>query len=298
MSATMLDAIVARTRADLAQRKRERPLHADAPIESAPPRPAPHRLRQALAQPGIGVIAEIKRRSPSAGTLRAEIDVAELAAAYQAGGASGLSVLTDAPHFDGSLDDLATARAACSLPILRKDFIVDPYQLHEALAAGADAVLLIVAALTQQELSDLRGTATALGLEALVEVHDARELDAALAAGADLIGVNNRDLRDFTIDVQRTFALMDAMPAGVTVVSESGIGSPAQLRALQAAGVAAALIGESLVRAANPGAALRQLLAAASSADGGTQPTGPPAGAGPRGEAGRPQPGRKAGPNI
>ncbi|MHB1469514.1 MAG: indole-3-glycerol phosphate synthase TrpC, partial [Solirubrobacteraceae bacterium] len=225
-------------------------------------------LREALNAPGMSVIAEVKRRSPSAGTLRAEIDVPALARAYEAGGAAALSVLTDGPHFDGSLEDLEAARAACALPILRKDFVIDPYQLHEAAAAGADAVLLIVAALSEAELSRLRQTATALGLDTLVEVHDERELEAALSAGADVVGVNNRDLRDFSVDVGRTFALLPRIPAGVTVVSESGIGAPEQLRELAAAGVSAVLIGESLVRAKDPGAALAALLRAASGGEG------------------------------
>ncbi|MHB1860681.1 MAG: indole-3-glycerol phosphate synthase TrpC [Solirubrobacteraceae bacterium] len=260
MSGTMLDGILERTRADVEARKRERPLPAGEVIEAALPRRAPRRLREALRAPRISVIAEVKRRSPSAGVLRADLDVRALASEYEGGGAAALSVLTDGPHFDGSLADLEAARAACSLPILRKDFVLDSYQLHEAAAAGADAVLLIVAALSAQELATLRSTATALGLDTLVEVHDEVELEVALAVGADMIGVNNRDLRDFSVDVGRTIALLDGMPAGVCVVSESGISTPQQLRELAAAGVSAVLIGESLVRARQPGAALARLL--------------------------------------
>jgi indole-3-glycerol phosphate synthase len=216
-------------------------------------------LREALNLPGIGVIAEFKRRSPSAGTLREDADLAEIARSYERGGAAALSVLTEGPNFDGSLEDLLIARAACALPLLRKDFIVDPYQLYEALLAGADAVLLIVAALAPSELQALRELAHGLGLEVLVEVHDATELHVALDAGADLIGINNRDLRDFSVDVERTFALLADIPAGVIVVSESGIGEPEQLARLHQAGVAAVLVGESLMRAPNPEETLRAL---------------------------------------
>jgi indole-3-glycerol phosphate synthase len=229
-------------------------------IEAAAPRLTPRRLRDAVGAPGMQVIAEVKRRSPSAGTLREELDAGAVAAAYELGGACAVSVLTDGPHFGGSLSDLEQARAACALPLLRKDFVIDAYQLHEAAAAGADAVLLIVAALDDAELERLRGTATALGLDTLVEVHDEVELSRALSVGADLIGVNNRDLRDFTVDVGRTLTLMERMPGSVTVVSESGIGGARQLLELEQAGVAGVLIGESLVREQEPGEALARLL--------------------------------------
>lgn len=251
----ILQTILESTRAEVQERKRAGTLDGDR-CAAAPA----GRLRDALARPGIGVIAEIKRRSPSAGQLRAEVDVAETAAAYQRGGASALSVLTEGPHFGGALEDLRIARAACELPILRKDFIIDEYQLREAALAGAAAVLLIVAALTPAQLADLHTRAAAIGLDSLVEVHDARELDVALAAGAQIVGVNNRDLRDFTVDVERTFALMDRMPADVIVVSESGIGKPEQLRRLQDAGVSAVLVGESLMRSEDRAAALAGLL--------------------------------------
>jgi indole-3-glycerol phosphate synthase len=216
-------------------------------------------LRQALSRPGIGVIAEFKRRSPSAGALRESADLTEIASAYERGGADALSVLTEGPNFDGSLEDLRTAHDACGLPVLRKDFIVDSYQLYEARLAGADAVLLIVAALTPSELRALRELARGLALDVLVEAHDGAELRVALDAGADLIGINNRDLRDFSVDVERTFALLGAIPEGVTVVSESGIGEPEQLARLQDAGVAGVLVGESLMRAPVPEEALRAL---------------------------------------
>jgi len=169
-------------------------------------------------------------------------------------------VLTEGANFEGSLEDLRAARAACGLPILRKDFVVDPYQLYEARVAGADAVLLIVAALDQEELASLHELATRLGLDALVEVHDRDELERAARVGARLIGVNNRDLRDFTVDVGRTRQLLDGMPAGAIVVSESGIGAPEQLRALERYGVSAVLVGESLMRAPDPQGALAALL--------------------------------------
>jgi indole-3-glycerol phosphate synthase len=180
-------------------------------------------------------------------------------AAYARGGAVAASILTEGPNFGGTLDDLRSARAACALPLLRKDFIVDPYQLREARAAGADAVLLIVAALSPPELAALHGEAGALGLDALVEVHDERELSAALEAGAEIVGINNRDLRDFSVDVGRTERLLDSVPAGVVVVSESGIAAPEQLRALRERGVHAVLVGELLMRAEHPEAALRRL---------------------------------------
>jgi indole-3-glycerol phosphate synthase len=170
-----------------------------------------------------------------------------------------MSVLTEEHRFGGSLDDLRAAAAACSLPLLRKDFIVDRYQLHEAAAAGASAVLLIVAALEPRTLADLQGAARELSLDVLVEVHDAAELAVAVAAGAVLIGVNNRDLRDFSVDPERTYALLDSMPAGALVVSESGIATAAELARLSAAGIAAALIGERLMRADDPATALRGL---------------------------------------
>ncbi len=207
------------------------------------------------------MIAEFKRRSPSAGSLREDPDLAEIVAAYCRGGAVALSILTEGPNFDGSLEDLRAARAACELPLLRKDFILDAYQLHEARAAGADAVLLIVAALERGELASLYGEARALGLDALVEVHDREELHAALAVGADVVGINNRDLRDFSVDLERTERLMDDVPAGVAVVSESGIGDPQQLARLHERGVQAVLIGESLMRSADPAKALLGLRA-------------------------------------
>jgi indole-3-glycerol phosphate synthase len=207
------------------------------------------------------VIAEFKRRSPSAGTLREDADVNAVVRAYERGGAAAVSVLTERPSFGGSLEDLRLARRACQLPILRKDFIIDPYQLHEARAAGADAVLLIVAALQDDEIAALQLAARELGLDVLVEVHDQAELGRALRAGAELIGINNRDLRDFTVDVQRTSQLIGQVPAGTAVVSESGITTAQQLRALEQQGLDAVLVGELLMRAPDPEAALLALRA-------------------------------------
>jgi indole-3-glycerol phosphate synthase len=227
-------------------------------------------LHAALTQPGIAVIAEFKRRSPSAGILRDGAKVDEIVRAYERGGASALSVLTEESSFGGSLEDLRVARQLCELPVLRKDFIVDEYQLIEARTAGADAVLLIVAALEAVTLARLHDAAQGLGLEVLVEVHDHDELERALGVGARLIGVNNRDLRDFSVDIGRTTLLRGAIPDGIAVVSESGIAEAGQLRSLEQEGVDAVLVGESLMRAGDPQRALRELLGeAASSTPGG-----------------------------
>lgn len=256
---SVLAQILQSTREQLEQRKHALPPAQLRQRESESPVPR-RDFRAALARPGISVIAEFKRRSPSAGVLREGADLAAIVSAYERGGASALSVLTEEAHFAGSLDDLSMARGLCALPALRKDFIVEEYQLLEARLAGADAVLLIVAALSDPELSALQAQSHALGLDVLVEVHDRDELDRALAAGAELIGVNNRDLRDFSVDVQRTMQLRGAIPDGVVVVSESGIGSAEQLRELEREGVDAVLVGESLMRAAEPELALRELL--------------------------------------
>jgi indole-3-glycerol phosphate synthase len=258
---SVLARILQSTRDELSHRKRELPRETlEARLSAAGSRDAPHRFHAALTEPGIAVIAEFKRRSPSGGTLRERADLAEIVGAYEHGGASALSVLTEQPSFGGSLGDLRAARARCSLPIVRKDFIVDDYQLLEALDAGADAVLLIVAALDQPTLASLHETARSLSLDVLVEVHDRGELDRALDVGSRLIGINNRDLRDFTVDVGRTAQLRGAIPAGIAVVSESGIARAEQLRSLEAEGVDAVLVGESLMRASDPARALRELI--------------------------------------
>jgi indole-3-glycerol phosphate synthase len=260
---TVLERILESTRAEVGRRKRELPLkeleHRAFALGGGGDA-SERRFAAALQDPGMAVIAEFKRRSPSAGTLREAADVHELVGAYERGGASALSVLTEGPNFDGTLEDLRAARAASELPILRKDFIVDDYQLHEALLARADAVLLIVTALEPGELMTLHERAHTLGLDVLVEVHDRDELRTALSVGAELIGINNRDLRDFSVDVERTTRLMGEIPAGVTVISESGIAGPEQLRKLKDAGVDGVLVGELLMRSADPEAALRTLL--------------------------------------
>ncbi|HZV75824.1 MAG TPA: indole-3-glycerol phosphate synthase TrpC [Conexibacter sp.] len=214
---------------------------------------------EALVHPGISVIAEHKRRSPSAGAIREGASVEDVVSAYERAGAAALSVLTEGPHFGGSLDDLRAARAASSLPILRKDFVVDLYQVFESAAAGADAILLIVAALEPRMLARLQHEAAALDLDVLVEVHDARELEVALELDADVIGINNRDLTDFSIDLARTFELLADVPAGKTVVSESGIATRDQLDELERVGVDAVLVGEALMRADDVEAACRAL---------------------------------------
>ena len=218
-------------------------------------------FKEALAAPGISLIAEFKRRSPAAGDLPRGADpVEEIVRAYERGGAAALSILTDGQHFGGSLADLRAARAVTDLPILRKDFILDRYQLYEAAAAQADAVLLIVAALEPQELAELHAEADALDLDCLVEVHDAEELEAALEVDAEVIGVNNRNLNDFSVDPERTFELLADVPAGKTVVSESGIHTREQVSELDRVGVDAVLIGEILMRASEPEQACRELI--------------------------------------
>ncbi len=262
---SVLERIVEVTRRDLDRRRTEIP---QAELERALARRGQDRpFAEALSSPGVSVIAEYKRRSPSAGELRDASSVTEVVQAYERGGASALSVLTEASHFGGSLDDLREARAASALPILRKDFIVDIYQLYESAAAGADAVLLIVAALDPSELARLHDEARALDLDVLVEVHDEEELEVALGVDAEVIGINNRDLTDFSVDVERTFALLSDVPAGKTVVSESGFHTRDQLEELERVGVDAALVGESLMRAEDVETACRALTGAGEGAD-------------------------------
>jgi indole-3-glycerol phosphate synthase len=257
---TVLERIVGETRAEVQRRKRELPLaELRASASALPKRAFRAALRESLERERIAVIAEFKRRSPSAGTLRENPDLVEVVRAYERGGANALSVLTEGPNFGGSLEDLRTAKQACGLPVLRKDFIVDSYQLHESVAAGADAVLLIAAALSQEELRKLHARARRLRLEVLVEVHDEQELRRARAVKAQMIGINNRDLRDFSVDVGRTFQLMSRMPPRVTRVSESGIQTYDQLFELYIRGLDAVLVGETLMRAADPERALREL---------------------------------------
>ncbi|HEY6475908.1 MAG TPA: indole-3-glycerol phosphate synthase TrpC [Polyangia bacterium] len=255
----ILDDIVARTRADLVEQKRARPI---ATLEAeAARRPPARSLARALRQPGrITCIAEFKRRSPSAGWIAEKAEPAAMARAYAAGGASAMSVLTDGPFFGGSLADLASARAASDLVILRKDFIVDRYQVVEARAAGADALLLIVAALTDAELADLLAAARETGLEPLVEAHDADEVARAVAAGAEIIGINNRDLKTFTVDRELAARLRPTVPSDRVIVAESGIRDAADVARLRGAGIDAILVGEALMRAGDPAAGLGALL--------------------------------------
>jgi len=223
----------------------------------APVRPLAERLRTA---PGLAVIAEVKRRSPSKGDLAPGLDPAAVAADYQAGGASALSVLTDGPFFGGSPEDLAAARTATDLPVLRKDFTVSPLDVLDARLMGADAVLLIAAALDDRELADLADLAARVGLEALVEVHDEPELERALAVGATLIGVNQRDLVTFAVDTTRAERVATAIPADVVAVAESGVTGPDDAARLAAAGYQAVLVGETLVRSADRSAAVAGLV--------------------------------------
>jgi indole-3-glycerol phosphate synthase len=219
-------------------------------------------FQEALTRPGLSLIAEFKRRSPSKGDIAPDADIAAQVAAYERGGAAALSVLTDKPHFGGSLEDLRTARTAAGLPIIRKDFIVDPYQLYEAAVYGADAVLLIVRALSDKELASLYEEARALDLDCLVEVHDAEELERALEVDAEVIGVNNRDLDEQRVDIQTTFELMPDVPAGKTVVAESGISGREELMELDRVGVDAVLIGGALMTAPDPELKTRELTGA------------------------------------
>ncbi len=256
---SFLSDILARKREEVAARRAalaERELRA-----RLPGLPAPRGLAASLSGRGgpVRVVAEVKRASPSAGAIDASLDAAGQARRYAAAGAAAVSVLTDGPGFGGSLADLGEARAAVALPLLRKDFVVDPYQLLETRAAGADAALLIAAALPGGELRRLLEGARALGLDALVEVHDERELEAALEAGADLVGVNNRDLRSFQVDLAVSERLVPLLPEGVKGVAESGLRTAADARRLRAAGAVNLLVGEALVRAADPGALIREM---------------------------------------
>jgi indole-3-glycerol phosphate synthase len=252
-----LERLVEDTRAALARRKEERPL---AQLErEAADRGEGRPFAEALARPGTSLVAEHKRRSPSAGTIREGVSCVEIVRAYERGGAAAISVLTEEVNFGGSLADLRDARAATELPLLRKDFTVDPYQVYEAKAAGADAVLLVVATLRPRELGILHGLARDLDLDPLVEISTHEELEVALELDADVIGINNRDLDDFSVDIQRTFDLLADVPAGKIVISESGIVYREQVEELERVGVDAVLVGEALMRAPDPEAAVREL---------------------------------------
>jgi indole-3-glycerol phosphate synthase len=258
----VLAEICAEKRAHVARSKAARP-EADlrAQLDSAAPlRPFAAALENRAMQGRYGLIAEIKKASPSRGLIRADFDPASLARAYEAGGATCLSVLTDTPYFQGSDGDLRAARAACRLPVLRKDFILDPYQVVESRILGADCILLIMAALDDGAARELAATAAELGLDVLVEVHDRAELDRALRLDARLIGINNRDLKTLKVDLHTTENLAPLVPPGRIIVGESGLNEPADLDRLAAVGACCFLVGESLMRAGDVAAATRRLL--------------------------------------
>ncbi len=266
-SSNALDRILATKHVEVDAAKRARPL---ADVEAAAwaadrPRGFAAALRARVAAGAAGVVAEVKKASPSKGVLRADFDPAAIARSYEVGGATCLSVLTDVDWFQGSRDALVAARAACALPVLRKDFVVDAYQLLESRAMGADCVLLIVAALDDARLDAFATEAVALGMDVLVEAHDGAELDRALRIAADparvLLGINNRDLRTFDTRLETTLALVDRVPPGRLLVTESGIATRDDVARLRAAGVHAFLIGETFMRAEDPGTALAALFA-------------------------------------
>ncbi len=258
---TILRRILARKAEEVAERRARRPL---AELQAAIAElPATRGFASALcAQAGRkqpAVIAEVKKASPSKGVIRADFHPAQIAASYQAGGATCLSVLTDVDFFQGADEYLQQARAACELPVLRKDFTVDPYQVFEARCIGADAILLIVAALSDVQMSELSDAATAAGLDVLVEVHDADELQRALALPTPLVGINNRDLHSFETSLQTTIDLLAAIPDDRTVITESGIHTPDDVALMREHGVYAFLVGEAFMRADEPGDRLREL---------------------------------------
>lgn len=262
--AAFLDQIVAAKRARVAESKRRADLR---DLERRAESHVPRGFRAALGakgRDGIAVVAELKKASPSRGLIRASFDAVPLAQELESAGAACLSVLTDEEFFQGSLENLRKASASVSIPCLRKDFIIDEFQLVEARANLADAVLLIVAALSQAQLEKLARGAQSYGLDVLCEVHDRDELQRALDAGCDLIGVNTRDLRTFRVDLQTAFDLASQFPSGVVRVAESGIHSAEDVSRLRVAGYHAFLVGESLMRAERPGEALRELMGVAS----------------------------------
>ena len=251
----ILQAIVATKRREVESLRPEAASLRDA-AEAAPPA---RDFRRALQAGTVAVIAEVKRRSPGAGEIRPGLAPGSLAREYESAGASALSVLTDTEYFGGSLNDLRAARSATGLPALRKDFTLDPVQVHEARAAGADAILLIARILDDGPLRDLRVLAESLGMTALVEVHTRTELDRAVESGAGVVGVNNRDLRTFTTDLAVTESLLEHLPRGAVLVSESGIRSGQDVARLGRAGVHAVLVGESILRQERPGDKVREL---------------------------------------
>ena len=262
MSDILLKILATKAKEVAAARVKRPPAAIEADARAAsPPRDFVGALRTRISAGNPAVIAEIKKASPSRGVLRPVFDPAAIASRYEAGGAACLSVLTDRDYFQGACEHLVEARAACSLPVLRKDFVVDEYQIAEARAIGADCVLLIVAALDDARLSALERCAGDYGMAVLAEVHDARELERALGLATPLIGINNRDLRTFEVRLETTLELLPRVPPGRVVITESGIVSQADVARIRAAGVHAFLVGEAFMRAADPGAALRSLFA-------------------------------------
>jgi indole-3-glycerol phosphate synthase len=259
---SILEAIRSYKLEDVERRKAEQAL-ADLEVAASsapPPRGFAEALRRASGGGGYGLIAEIKRASPSRGLIRADFDPAELAAAYAKGGAACLSVLTDAPSFQGSNEDLVAARAACDLPVLRKDFLFDPWQVIEARAIGADCVLIIMAAVGDAQAAELEAVAMEWGMDVLVEVHDAAELERAKLLKSALLGINNRDLDTFETDIATTRNLVRAVPVDRIIVSESGLSTRQDLAQLARWGVRCFLVGESLMRQENVEGATRELL--------------------------------------
>jgi indole-3-glycerol phosphate synthase len=254
----ILDEIVRFRRDDVARAIRDTPLKE---LEQSPTYATPRRgFAQALRRGGVAIIAEVKKASPSRGVIRPEFDPVAIARAYEHAGAIAVSVLTEERFFQGHLDHLGQVRRAVNLPILRKDFLIDPYQVIEARAWGADAVLFIVAILGDPQLDEMLAAAREQGVDALVEIHDERELERALTSGAEIIGINNRDLRTFVTTLETAERLRPLVPASAVPVAESGISSPADIVRLRRAGFDAFLIGECLMRAPDPGMKLRELL--------------------------------------
>ncbi len=259
----ILQEIVAHKRSEIAARSRQTPLAAlEAALgDASAPRGFAAALAQRVAAGDAAVIAECKKASPSKGVIREDYDPATIAASYARGGAACLSVLTDERYFQGADQHLVAARASCTLPVIRKDFMIDPYQVTEARCLGADCILLIVACLSDAQLDELGDAARALGMDTLVEVHDRTELERALRLRTPLLGINNRDLKRFVTDIDITLGLLGDIPDDRLVVTESGIHTPADVLRLREAGVNAFLVGEAFMRAPDPGAKLAELFA-------------------------------------
>lgn len=252
---------LARERLPLARVRNDAESSCTPDAAGARPRGFAAAIRARVAEGGSAVIAEIKKASPSKGIIRPDFDPAAIAASYEAGGAACLSVLTDGQFFQGDAQHLRTARAASALPVLRKDFVIDPYQVYEARTWGADCILLIVAALDDGQMAELEACAAEVGLDVLVEVHDGEELDRALRLATPLVGINNRNLRTFDVSLETTLALLDEIPSDRLVVTESGILEPADVARMRNAGVGAFLVGEAFMRAPDPGIELARLFA-------------------------------------